>query len=721
MNADARGERRAIVAVVDDSPGALRLMLRYLGALSDCQPIGFTQSLPALNWCLEREVDLIVVDHNMPPPDGIAFIKAYRAAKPDGGTPIVMVTSSEDRAVRYEALERGATDFLSKPVDRAEFAARVRNLLSAERARRALADRSRSLADEARKAAEKEARGRERLNVASMVIEQSPVSVVFTDREGVIEYVNAAFTEVTGYSREDAIGKKTGMLKSGETPAGVYRELWATILAGETWRGTLRNRRKDGSLFWEAVRVSPVRDAAGGIAGFVAIKEDVTLRREYEDRLAWQAGHDAATGLPSRMLALDRLERAIERAAAPGGRRAAVFIVVLGRLRQLRATLGPPADDSLSRQAAERLRSVVPDIDTVARMGEDEFLIVSSDLADLDAPRALAARIHEALAAPFTIEGVECLAQARIGVAICPDDGSGARELLRAVHAAARLTDERGGWRFFTSDADSGGLRRLTLESRLRHALERDELLVHYQPVISIKTGRVWAVEALARWTTGDLGSVPPDQFIPIAEDAGLIVEIGSWVLERACRDAAAWIAAGLPPVRVNVNVSAAQLTETFPMGIVAGVLRETGIAAENLELEVTERLLLDGSERTLAILRTLHGLGIRFAVDDFGTGQSAMRYLTTFPFDTLKIDRAFVARVTERRQDAALARAIVAMARGLDLETIAEGVETPEQLEFLKLNGCDHVQGFLFSRPVPADEIARSLADNARRTHWYV
>jgi len=712
------GERRRIVVVVDDSPSALRLMVRYLGDVPECQPMGFTDSQQALAWCLSRDVDLVVVDYDMPPPDGLAFIKAYRAARPDGSTPLVMVTSSEDRGVRYEALGGGATDFLSKPVDRTEFAARIRNLLAAARAQRALADRSVWLAGEARKALEEEARGREKLNIASMVIEQSPVSVVFTDRDGVIEYVNAAFTEVSGYSREDAVGRKTSMFKSGETSAAVYQELWATILAGGTWRGTLRNRRKDGSFIWEAVRIAPVRDTAGRIAGFAAIKEDITLRREYEDRLNWQAGHDELTGMPNRMLAVDRLEQAIGRAAALGGR-VAVLLVELGRFKQLRATLGPSTGDLLSRQAAERVRAVVSDTDTAARIGEDEFLVVSQDIGDLDAPRSLAARLSERLAAPFSIEGVECHVQARIGATICPDDGRTVSELLRNAHAAACLTDKngRGGWRFFTSEIDSGGLRRLTLESRLRHALERDELRVHYQPVISIETGRVRAAEALLRWTTADLGPIPPDQFIPIAEDSGLIVEIGAWVLDRACRDMAGWAAGGLPEVRMNVNVSAAQLTDSFPLETVADILRKTGVAAESLELEVTERLLLDRSERTLSIFWALRDLGLRFAIDDFGTGHSAMRYLTDFPLDTLKIDRAFVARVTERDQDATLARAIVSMARGLDLDVIAEGVETPEQLEFLRTNGCDFAQGFLFSKPVPAETFARLLAEDAPRS----
>lgn len=711
LGPDSDIRRPHIAVVIDDSPSALRLVVQYLGTVPNCQPMGFTDSARGLEWCLAHEVDLIIVDYDMPSPNGLAFIETFRRESSEA-VPIVMVTSSADRDVRYKALRSGATDFLTKPIDRIEFAARMRNLLDFRRTHKALSDRSAWLAEAVREALAEEARGREKLNITSMVIDQCPVSVIITDAKGTIEYVNAEFSAVTGYSWQEAVGQKPSLFKSGETLPAVYEELWSTILAGQTWRGTFRNRRKDGTLFWEAARISPIRNVDGAITNFVAIKEDITLRREYEDRIAWQANYDALTGLPNRMLALDRLGQAI-RQAQRQDRLVAVLLLDLTRFKKLQATLGPAASDELLKRAAERLKEAIPEFDTVARVGDDEFLIVLSDIADPEEPGLFAARLCEHLAEPFSIDRAECFALASIGVTVYPKDGRSPLELLRNAYAAKQTVRAKGhgGWHFFTSGIDTRAHRRLAIESRLRHALERNELDVHYQPLLSLDTGKIEAAEALLRWNSPDLGPISPDQFIPVAEETGQICAIGSWVLERACHDRAEWNRAGLPAVRIAVNVSSRQLTEHPLAETVTEILRNTGVSPHELELEVTERLLLDRSPKTLATLEALRAIGLRFAIDDFGTGYSAMSYLTAFPFDTLKIDRSFVARVTERRPEAALTRAIVAMARSLDIDIIAEGIETVEQRDFLKAAGCGYGQGFLFSRPLPADEFAALLA----------
>jgi len=690
--------QRAIV--VDDSASSVALMAQLLETVDDCEAVGFTNSGEALAWCGDNDVDLVVVDYEMPAPNGIAFIEAFRENKRKAAIPVVMVTSTEDRDIRYMALQIGATDFLSKPIDPVEFVARMRNLLASCRAHKSLAELSLWLTDEVRK--------------TSMVINQSPVSVIITNRDGVIEYVNPSFTEATGYTAAEAIGKKPSLLKSGATPPEQYADLWNTITSGGVWRGTFHNRRKDGSLFWEAARISALRDSHGFITHFVAIKENITLLRDYEERLEWQTNYDSLTGLPNRMLVLDRLGQAIA-STGRDDRPVAVMHIDLDRFKAINDTLGREAGDEILRQVAQRLQVERRQTDTVARVGNDEFVMVLSDLSRTHSPQAVAERICEKMAAPFLIKGAEVFISASIGIAVFPSDGETAKDLLHSATAAMPAAAERlGGWRFFTPELDASAHRRLAIETNLRHALERSELAVHYHPLVDVASRRILGAEALLRWNSSELGPIGPDQFIPIAEETGVIVPIGAWVIETACRDMAHWRRLGLPPVRVAVNVSSRQLANRALLDVIGQALTDNGIVAELLELEVTERLLLDQSPHTVDLLHDLRGMGLRFSIDDFGTGYSSMSYLTSFPFDVLKIDRSFISRVTERAQDKALTQAIIAMAHSLDLEIVAEGVETRDQLAFLSDNKCHFAQGFLFTRPLPAEGFSALLNSTA-------
>ena len=691
--------QRAIV--IDDSASSVALMIQLLTTIDECEALGFTNSAEALAWCRDNELDLVVVDYEMPAPNGIAVIEAFRRDPRNEAVPVVMVTSTDDRDVCYMALQIGATDFLSKPIDRVEFVARMRNLLASRRAHKNLAELSLWLTDEVRK--------------TSMVINQSPVSVFITDRDGTIEYVNPTFSETTGYSADEAIGQRPSMLKSGTSPPEVYAELWSTITAGGVWRGTFQNLRKDGSLFWEAARISPLRDAGGTITNFVAIKEDITQLKEYEAQLEKQANYDALTGLPNRTQVLDRLGQAIALAGRNRGQ-VAVLHIDIDRFKAVNDTMGHGVGDEILREVAKRLLVEGRQSDTVARVGNDEFVMVLSDLGKIHSPQSVAARVCDRMTVPFAVDAAEVFVSVSIGIAVFPDDGSTPHDLLRSATAAMSVAEieDRGGWRFFTPELDACAHRRLAIETNLRHALARGEFRVHYHPLVDVATGTILGAEALLRWTNSDLGQVGPDRFIPIAEETGLIVPIGAWVIETACRDMAQWTARGLPPVRVAVNVSSRQLVNRALLDVVAQALAANGLAADLLELEVTERLLLDQSPQTLELLHDLRGMGLRFSIDDFGTGYSSMSYLTSFPFDVLKIDRSFISRVTERSQDKALTQAIIAMAHSLDLEIVAEGVETREQLMFLSENGCEVAQGFLFTKPLPADDFAALLIGDA-------
>ncbi|MFQ5746600.1 MAG: EAL domain-containing protein [Gemmatimonadota bacterium] len=554
-------------------------------------------------------------------------------------------------------------------------------------------------------------RAEESLRKLSLAVEQSPASVIITNAEGLIEYVNPRFVEVTGYALEEVVGRNPRLLKTDHTTEEQYRELWETITSGREWRGEFLNRKKNGELFWEDASISPITDADGRITHFIAVKEDVTVRKEYEERLLRQANYDDLTGLPNRLLASDRLKRVVARAVRER-LTATVLFAGLDHFQRVNDTLGLEAGDRLLAEAGRRLQAVVRADDTVARFGGDEFILVVSDHGGVAAPRVVAEKAVEAFSEPFRLEGRDVVVTASVGVTVCPDDGDDPHVLLRNADAAMNRAKQDGGgaYRFFSPEMNETAMRRLEMESRLRSALARGELFLHYQPIMNAEAGAVVGAEALLRWRSPDLGLVPPDQFVPVAEESRLIGEIGGWVLGEACRQAAAWRVDTGRELTMAVNVSFRQFLGAPLVEIVTAALEDSGLAAGCLELEITEGLLMEDAPATSAILGELSDMGVRLAVDDFGTGYSALGYLKSFPVHILKIDRSFVSNVTTDPEDAALVTAIIAMADGLGLEVVGEGVETAEQLEFLVSRGCRLVQGFYFSHPTPPDEFRTLL-----------
>jgi len=683
-----RPDQSQIAVVVDDSASSVAQMSMLLRSISGCTPVGFTDPREALAHCLSHEIDLIIVDYEMPEITGLRFIESFRDDKHCSAIPVVMVTSSGDRDVRYSALQVGATDFLAKPIDPVEFVARMNNLLAASRAHKTLAGMSQWLTDEVRK--------------ISTVIRQCPISIMITDRAGRIDYVNPAFIAASGFTTEDAIGRMPSELAI-QTFSDEDRAAIDTAMAeGREWRGTAHGRRKNGRPYWESVLIFAIRGEDGAIANLVSINEDITLRKEYEARLVWQTNYDSLTLLPNRMLALDRLSQAImlaERTEA----QVAVVVVDIKRFKMIIESMGHAAGDEMLLEATRRLRGVARAEDTLARLGNDDFALILHDAQDPYLLQQTLETIRQSFAEPFFIDGSEVFISVAIGVSLYPTDGATASDVLRNAHAAmsSAQTEESSCWRFFTSELDSELRSRIQAESKLRHALDNGEFSLCYHPLIDIESGKITAAEALLRWHNPDLGNVRPDFFIPIAEETGLIVPIGAWVVEQVCRDMAQWRDDGLSALRVAVNVSSRQLTDCALLDVIEAALAGNRLGPERLELEVTERLLLDRSPKTLTLLGQFRDAGLRFSIDDFGTGFSSMSYLTAFPFDVLKIDRSFVSKVTERSQDAALTQAIIAMAKSIQMEIVAEGVETEEQLDFLRKSGCTFAQGYLFAKPM--------------------
>ncbi|MDX9863024.1 MAG: EAL domain-containing protein, partial [Rhodospirillales bacterium] len=549
------------------------------------------------------------------------------------------------------------------------------------------------------------AHAEEKVRKLSLAVEQSPASVLITNTAGEIEYVNAKFTEVTGYRPDEVIGRNPRILKSSYTPAETHRAMWEAIKTGREWRGEFYNKKKNGELYWEFASISPIKDANGDVTHYLAVKEDITVRKKYEEQILRQANYDDVTRLPNRVLALDRLSQALARANRQKSLVGLLFID-LDRFKIINDTLGHSVGDRLLKEVGKRLSRCVREGDTVARLGGDEFTVV---LPDVNAPKhaeLVAEKILETFTQPVVIDGQELFTTASVGITIYPLDAHDPHALMRNADAAMYQAKELGRNRakFFTRELNEQAMERVRLDSCLRHALERDEMTLHYQPIIDLGSGRLIGAEALLRWRSQELGNVPPSQFIPLAEDTGQINLIGAWVIKTACRQAAEWRKGGTRPIRISVNVSSRQFRGPTLIDAVGRSLSDTGLPACDLDLEITEGLLMEDLPETTAAFERLTAMGVRFSVDDFGTGFSSLSYLKRFPVTSLKIDRSFIEDVTDDTDHAALVRAIITMAHSLKLLVVAEGVETAEQMAFVKANGCDFVQGYFVGKPMPAD-----------------
>jgi diguanylate cyclase (GGDEF)-like protein len=493
-----------------------------------------------------------------------------------------------------------------------------------------------------------------------------------------------------------------------------FLDIRAALQDQRDGKAVLRNYRKDGSLFWNDLSVSPVMDEGGRVAHFVWVIEDVTEREQHEELLEYQANHDSLTGLPNRTLLADRLTQALANAERYTLALAVLFID-LDNFKFVNDSLGHALGDRMLIIQADRLHKCIRSGDTVSRYGGDEFVVVVSNLERSEDAATVAQNIQEQLSRQITIDGHEFGITCSIGISLYPKDGNDVDSLLKNADAAMYRAKEqnRNTFRFYTSEMNERVVERIVIERHLRHALEMGQLEVYYQPQVELAAGRIVGVEALLRWNSPELGLVEPCRFIPLAEETGLIVDIGEWVLKSSCVQNKAWQDAGLPPLTVSVNISARQLQKKDLGGAIAEILRESGLEARFLELEIVESMVMKDVDSAAEIMQELKQLGIRLAMDDFGTGFSSLSYLKRFPFDKLKIDLSFVRDIMTDPESAAISLAIIAMAHNLNLRAIAEGVETEEQLDYLRLHGCDEIQGYYVSRPVTAREFELLLRKN--------
>lgn len=555
----------------------------------------------------------------------------------------------------------------------------------------------------------------ENLVTLSRAVEQSMSSVLIFTPDAEVKYVNKKFESSTGYKSSELIGKNIYDFKNFDGFNEKLDEVFATVLKGKEWRGEVVNRKKDGSSLWEYVVVSPIKDSKGDVKDILSVREDITQKKEYEDRLIYQANYDDLTGVPNRVLAHDRLSEAITRAQL-NKESVAAIIIGLDTFKKVNETLGHNIGDRLLIEASLRLKHYVPELGTLARLGGDEFLIVLPIDHD-DYAEIVASRILDSFTEPFLLDEHEVTVTASMGISISPNDGNDPNLILRNAGSAMHRAKDSGrnNFQFYAEEMHSDALKRVQMEGYLRRALEFDELELYYQPIVDTVSQKVVGAEALLRWNNPHLGPVSPADFIPLAEDIGLIVPMGEWILKTACKQAVEWNKEEGFPSYVSVNVSVRQFKGQDFAGVVRRTLDECKLDAKHLKVEVTESLLVDSEIGGTVdkALQELKSMGVLISLDDFGTGYSSLSYLKKYDFHTLKIDRSFVRDVPDDNEDKALVEAIMAMAHSLKLEVVAEGVETEDQIEYLSSLGCDALQGFFYSKPLP-DKQFRDLIN-----HW--
>ena len=682
--------------LIEDNPGDARLLREMLNEQSSFNTeLTHVQRMSEAEAHLaERAVDIILLDLGLSDAQGLGAVRRVHAAAPR--VAVVVLTVFDDEALAALALQEGAQDYLIKGQ------IETRGLL---RAMRYAIERK--IMEEAL-FAEKER--------AQVTLDSIGDAVVCTDIAGNITFLNLVAESVTGWSWKDAAGRPM---------AEVFRILDGTgrdAIPNPTEIAVGRNRtlhlrsdsilvRRDGREVPIEDSVASIHDRQGQATGAVIVFRDVSAARAMSVEIAHSAEHDFLTDLPNRMLLNDRISQAI--ALAPRhNKQVAVLFLDLDGFKHINDSLGHPIGDKLLQAIGRRLATCVRVADTVSRQGGDEFVILLSEAERGEDAAIVARRILQAVAEPHAIDQHELHVTASIGVSVYPDDGLDAETLIKNADTAMYQAKENGrqSYQFFKPAMNVRAVERQSIEESLRRALEREEFALHYQPKINLRTRAITGAEALLRWTHPTRGAVPPAQFIPIAEDCGLIRPIGSWVLREACEQARAWVDMGLPVATMAVNVSATEFRgERFLKGLFA-ILSETGLDPRVLELELTEGVLMKHADSAASILQGLRERGVQVAVDDFGTGYSSLSYLRQFPIDALKIDQSFIYQITAAGDDASIVTAVISMARSLKLRVVAEGVETLEQLQFLQARECDEAQGYYFSRPVPPQEFVELL-----------
>jgi diguanylate cyclase (GGDEF)-like protein/PAS domain S-box-containing protein len=685
-----------ILLLVEDNPLDARL-LREMFTEQGSHDTDFTHVEcmgEAEKLLSERTFDIILLDLGLPDTQGLGAVRRAHAAAPR--LPLVVITGLDDESLAAQALQEGAQDYL------------IKGQIDARSLKRALRYAIERKFMEEALFVEKER--------AQVTLNSIGDAVVCTDISGNLTFLNLVAEKMTGWSRQEAVGRPMAEVfrildaKSRQTIPNPME-----MAVGQNRTVHLPSNcvliHRDGFEVPIEDSVSPIHDREGQATGAVIVFRDVSAARAMALQMTHSAQHDFLTGLPNRMLFNDRVSQAV--VLAPRHmKNVAVLFLDLDGFKHINDSLGHPIGDKLLQSIAKRLVDCVRDSDTVSRQGGDEFVVLLSEVEQSEDASITASRMLRAVAGAHSIDQHDLHVTASIGVSVYPDDGLDAETLIKNADTAMYQAKENGrqSYQFFKPAMNVRAVERQSIEESLRRALERHEFALHYQPKINLKTGEITGAEALIRWTHPIRGPVPPGQFIPVAEDCGLILPIGNWVLREACKQARAWLDAGLSLGTMAVNISAMEFRDGSFLEGVFTILEDTGLDPRSLELELTESVLMKRAESTESILKTLRARGVQLAVDDFGTGYSSLSYLRKFPIDALKIDQSFVRQITSAPDETTIVTAVISMGRSLKLRVVAEGVETQEELVFLQAHQCDEAQGYYFSPPVLPEQFASLL-----------
>ena len=684
----------AVILIIDND-SHLRKTLADILKVNGYSALAAGNGAEGLALLEANAVDLALIDLGLPDISGLDLLSRVGAEHPP--TAAIVLTGNATLESAIEATNRGAFSYLVKPYEIGQLMLQIRRAIEKQQAETAL------------RKSEAKFRG---------LLESAPDGMVIVGGGQKILMVNRQFETLFGYDRSEVVGRNLEMLIPARF-ARRHREYHIEYFRSPAHRLMGQEKefyalRKDGSEVPVEVSLSPLETPEGLIVS--AAIRDITERKNYQARLAYQANHDMLTGLPNRNLLMDRLHQALLHAERRH-REMAILFVDLDHFKFINDSLGHGVGDRLLQAVAERLAASVRQNDTVTRLGNDDFVIILSDLAGGEDTAGVAQKIQAAVGMPFDIDGHDLTVSCTIGISIHPKDGKDGQTLVKNAELAMFRGKERGRgtFRFFTDELHDRVMGRMTMEKYLRRALENQELSVAYQPQVDLTGGRVFGGEALLRWQNPDQGMVPPSRFIPLAEETGLILPIGEWVLETACKQNKLWQDMGLPSLVISVNLSPRQFWHPDLTRIIVRILGDSGLNPRCLELELTEGMVMRDVESAVAMLDELKGLGLQLSMDDFGTGYSSLGYLVRFPFDKLKMDISFVREVTSNPSSAAIARTIIAMAHNLNLKVIAEGIESEGQLGYLRDHGCDEMQGFYFSKPLTADDFERLLREDRK------
>jgi diguanylate cyclase (GGDEF)-like protein/PAS domain S-box-containing protein len=638
---------------------------------------------------------MVILDWMLPGMDGLEVCRKIRSSPKGAGSLVLMITARTNPGDLEQVMAAGADDYLAKPVDLDLLNIRLsiveQRVISLRRQRDAEAE----------------------LRIAAVAFE-SQESLIITDVNGVILRVNRAFVDETGYTAEEAVGKTPSLFKSGQHNADFYRAMWEAIHRTGKWQGEILDRRKNGEIYPKWLTITAVQREGGVVTHYVGSHIDISERKAAEERALYLARHDSLTGLHNRSSLYESLQQALN-LAKRNERLLALMLIDLDNFKAINDTLGHAVGDQLLVQVAQRLGASVRQSDFVVRLGGDEFVILMPEIDSPSDVAYVADKVLSVISEPYLIDGQKLRTSPSIGICLYPDDATDDQDLIKKADVAMyhAKSHGRGNYQFFNEGMQQAALWRTGIERDLRIALEQQQFVLHYQPQLDLRTGQLMGVEALVRWQHPERGLVSPMEFIPIAEETGLIIPIGDWVLCEACRQLAEWRAGGIEHIRMSVNLAASQFIDHKMPARIQEIMALNGLPVGSLDLEVTESMTMGAPADAIETMKAMIDHGQSLSLDDFGTGYSSLSYLKLFPISTLKIDRSFVKDIETDSNDASICDITVLLAHKLGMKVVAEGVETEAQLKYLLSIGCEKIQGFLISKPLPAEMAEAFIRNN--------